>query len=110
MKKNCDYLKVVEWSAKDGCFVGSAPPLIGPCCHGKKEEEVYRQLGVIVAEWIDHHQKAGKPLPKLRGKSYSGKFVLRIGPELHRWLALRARQAGDSLNNYCVKLLKKAAR
>ncbi len=32
---------IVEWSDEDGCFVGSAPPLIGPCCHDKDEAKVY---------------------------------------------------------------------
>ena len=26
-----------KWSGEDGCFVGSAPPVIGPCCHGDGE-------------------------------------------------------------------------
>jgi predicted RNase H-like HicB family nuclease len=46
------YTKTVEWSDEDGCFVGSAPPLIGPCCHGKDEARVYAQLCGIVEEWI----------------------------------------------------------
>jgi predicted RNase H-like HicB family nuclease len=39
--KAAHYLKIVEWSEDDGCFVGSVPPLIGPCCHGKDEAKVY---------------------------------------------------------------------
>jgi len=34
-----DYLRIVEWSAEDRCFVGSAPPLIGRCCHGPTEAQ-----------------------------------------------------------------------
>jgi predicted RNase H-like HicB family nuclease len=34
------YLKIVEWSDEDGCYIGSAPPLIGQSCHGKIEAEV----------------------------------------------------------------------
>jgi len=105
-----DYIKIVEWSAKDRCFIGSAPPLIGPCCHGSDEAAVYRQLGVIVAEWVALYNKEGKPLPApSAGKDYSGKFVLRVTPELHKLLAVRAMQEGDSLNAYAARLLKKAA-
>jgi len=108
--KASDYIKVVEWSEEDGCYIGSAPPLIGPCCHGKNEEDVYRQLRVIVQEWIDLYHKQGSVLlPPSAGKDYSGKFVLRITPELHRLLAVRALQEGDSLNNYCARALKKSA-
>jgi predicted HicB family RNase H-like nuclease len=42
------------------------------------------------------------------GKKYSGKFQLRLGSELHQALAIRAMQTGDSLNNFCVKSLKKS--
>jgi len=105
-----DYIKVVEWSEEDRCFIGSAPPLIGPCCHGKKEADVYRQLCGIVEEWVALYNHEGKKLPKpSTGKEYSGKFVLRVGSELHRLLAVRALQKGDSLNNYCARLLKKVA-
>jgi predicted HicB family RNase H-like nuclease len=108
--KASDYIKVVEWSDEDCCFIGSAPPLIGPCCHGKKEAEVYRQLCRIVGEWVELYNKEGKALPEpSAGKEYSGKFILRIGSELHRLLAVRAMQEGDSLNNYCAKLLKSSA-
>lgn len=108
--KVVDYIKVVEWSEEDQCFIGSAPPLIGPCCHGKKEEEVYRQLCEIVQDWVDLYNNEGKSLPQpYNPKNYSGKFVLRIGSELHQLLAIRAMQEGDSLNNYCAKLLKSSA-
>lgn len=105
-----DYIKIVEWSDEDGCFIGSAPPLIGPCCHGKDESQVYQELCTIVEEWIRLYQQEGKPLPEpSAGKQYSGKFILRTGEDLHRLLAVRALQEGDSLNNYVVKVLKKNA-
>ena len=65
MKKSDQFLKIVEWSEEDGCYVGSAPPLIGPCCHGNREDQVYRELGRIVDEWIEIHEKDGIPLPML---------------------------------------------
>jgi predicted RNase H-like HicB family nuclease len=52
-------LKRVIWSEADNCFVGSAPPLIGPCCHGSNVEEVYRELCQMVAEWIAIFRKDG---------------------------------------------------
>jgi predicted HicB family RNase H-like nuclease len=104
-----DYLKVIEWSDEDRCFIGSAPPLIGRCCDGKTEAEVMKQLIVIVQEWIDIYNKDGKPLPHPRKEKYSGKFMLRTGEELHRFLAISAQQAGESLNNFIVKRLQYSA-
>ena len=107
--KAARYTKIVEWSDEDGCFVGSAPPLIGPCCHGQNEAKVYAELCQIVEEWIELLDKDGAPLPEpTAGKRYSGKFVVRVEPALHRRLALKALAAGESLNAYCVKALAKA--
>lgn len=39
------------------------------------------------------------------GRSYSGKFVLRVGPELHRQLVAQAKAAGQSLNEHCARRL-----
>jgi predicted RNase H-like HicB family nuclease len=107
--KAARYMKIVEWSEEDGCFVGSAPPLIGPCCHGQDEARVYAELCVIVEEWIALLEGDGHKLPApLAAKKFSGKFVLRVEPALHRRLAAKALAAGESLNSYCVKTLVKA--
>ena len=107
--KAARYMKIVEWSDEDDCFVGSAPPLIGPCCHGADETKVYAELCQIVEEWIEILETDGHPLPgPLAGKDFSGKFVLRIEPSLHRRLAAKALAAGESLNSFCAKALCKA--
>jgi len=107
--KAARYTKIVEWSEEDGCFVGSAPPLIGQCCHGKDETKVYAELCQIVEEWIGLLEGDGHALPEpLAAKKFSGKFVLRLEPAIHRRLAAKALAAGESLNSYCVKMLAKA--
>ena len=46
------------------------------------------------------------PAPKDEpGKTYSGKFVLRIPTALHKKIALKAQARGKSLNQYVVELL-----
>lgn len=107
--KAARYMKIVEWSDEDGRFVGSAPPLIGPCCHGKDEAKVYAQLCRIVEEWIEILETDGQELPEpLAAKQFSGKFVLRVEPALHRRLAAKALAAGESLNSFCARALVKA--
>lgn len=102
------YLKLVEWSDKDDRFVGSAPPIIGPCCHGKTEAEVMAQLTPIVEEWVRVLQKDGHPLPAgTAGKKYSGQFVVRVAPELHKKASLKALARGESLNQYVAAALAK---
>ena len=107
MKPRDRYLKIVEWSDQDRCYVGSVPGWIGKCCHGDDEEKVYRQLCRVVDEWIEIFKKEGMPIPPATtGKKYSGKFVLRLGPELHKALAIKALNEGESLNKFVVKRLK----
>jgi len=54
-------------------------------------------------------KKTAKPLPpETAGKKYSGKFLLRPGKELHKTLAIRALQTDQSLNNFCLNVLKSA--
>ncbi len=63
MIESAKYIKLVEWSDEDECFIGYCPGIIGPCCHGDDEVEVYRQLCEIVDELLEHAQKKNKPLP-----------------------------------------------
>jgi predicted RNase H-like HicB family nuclease len=57
------YVKIVEWTDEDQCFIGQCPGVIGPCCHGDDEAEVYAQLCGIVDEWLATLKQEGKPLP-----------------------------------------------
>jgi len=63
MKESAHYVKIVEWSDEDKCFVGQCPGIIGPCCHGDDETKVYAELCQAVDEWIEIMKKDGKPLP-----------------------------------------------
>lgn len=109
MKKKSDrYLKIVEWSEKDGCYVGRAPGLMLGGIHGDEEAKVYRELCQVVEEWIEIHEHDGDPLPPgTANKDYSGKFNLRVGKDLHEQLAIAALKKGESLNRFCLETLKK---
>jgi predicted RNase H-like HicB family nuclease len=63
MNASARYIKIVEWSDEDQCFVGQCPGIIGPCCHGDNEAEVYAELCQIVEEWLNIFKQDGKPLP-----------------------------------------------
>ena len=109
MKDSDRYLKIIEWSEEDQCYVGACPGLFDGGCHGDDEAVVFRQLCEIVEENIALYKKDAKPLPPdTAGKEYSGKFLLRAGKDLHKSLAIQALQTGESLNNFCLKVLKKA--
>ena len=63
MKDSARYVKIVEWSDADGCYVGSCPGLLFGGCHGPDEREVFAELCVIVEETIALCRADGKPLP-----------------------------------------------
>lgn len=64
MQESAKYIKIVEWSDEDECFIGYCPGIIGPCCHGDNEVEVFRQLCEIVDELLAHVRRKNKPLPR----------------------------------------------
>jgi predicted HicB family RNase H-like nuclease len=107
MKPSDRYLKIVEWSDEDQCYVGRCPGLMYGGVHGDNELRVYKELCQEVDEWIRIFQEHGDPLPEpTAGKNYSGKFVIRVGRELHKQLAVAALRAGQSLNSYCTHVLQ----
>jgi predicted HicB family RNase H-like nuclease len=107
MKPTDHYLKIVEWSDEDQCYVGACPGLMLGGVHGDDEAQVYAELCETVKEWIAIHEQDGLPFPpSTAGKNYSGKFVVRVGRELHQELAVYALRQGMSLNSYCAKALR----
>lgn len=63
MTERAKYIKIVKWSEEDQCFIGFCPGIIGTCCHGDDEVEVYRQLCEIVDEWIEIAHQENEKLP-----------------------------------------------
>jgi hypothetical protein len=63
MKDSARYMKIVEWSEDDQCYIGSAPGLIYGGCHGDDERAVFGELCQIVEEAIQTYRIDNKPLP-----------------------------------------------
>lgn len=76
MNDSARYIKIVEWSDEDQCFVGQCPGVVGPCCHGDDEVEVYTELCQIVDEWLEIFKRDGKPLPPpTAGQNFAEKIA-----------------------------------
>ena len=109
MKKSDRYLKIVEWSEEDGCFVGRSPELMLGGVHGADERKVFAELCDAIDEWVAIAQEDGEPLPPgLASKKFSGRFNLRIRGSLHQRLALESAKVGKSLNAFCAEVLEDA--
>ena len=75
MKDSAKYVKIVEWSEEDQCYVGSAPGLIYGGCHGSEEKEVFDELCHIVEEAIELYRKDGTELPSpTSGRDFATKM------------------------------------
>jgi predicted RNase H-like HicB family nuclease len=76
MKESAKYVKIVEWSEEDQCFVGSCPGLIYGGCHGNDEKQVFDELCSVVEEVIEIYKRDNKPLPPpTSGKDYANKML-----------------------------------
>lgn len=89
----------ITWSEEDGEHVGSCVELPslswlaatpGAALHG-----ICRLVAQVVADMQADSEARPEPLAT---KRYSGKFMVRVPPEVHRELALAAAEAGASLN------------
>ena len=76
MNTSSRYVKIVEWSDEDQCYVGSCPGLFYGGCHGNNEQEVFSKLCHIVEETIELYQRDGRSLPSATsGKDYANKML-----------------------------------
>lgn len=63
MKDSARYIKIVEWSEEDNCYIGSSPGLFFGGCHGDDELSVFQNLCQIVEGTIKDILADGDPLP-----------------------------------------------
>ena len=69
--------------------------------HGKTQEKVFKELCAVVEDAIATLNKEGQPLPpETANKEFSGKIALRISPSLHKKIAIKAQQKGESINRF----------
>jgi predicted RNase H-like HicB family nuclease len=75
MKDSARYVKIVEWSDEDLCYVGSSPGLISGGCHGDDEKAVFAELCRIVEDAIELYRQEGRPLPpSTSGRDFANKM------------------------------------
>ncbi len=71
MNEEARYVKIIEWSDEDKCFIGSCPELFYGGCHGENEHQVFDELCQVIEETIHIYEEDGKPLPRpLSGKEF----------------------------------------
>lgn len=93
------YTYRVTWSAEDGEYVGLCAEFPSLSWLAATPEEAFGGIRVLVAEVVEdmlgHDETPPEPMAD---RAYSGRFVVRVPPEVHRALAIRAAEEGVSLN------------
>ena len=96
---NDKYTYRVTWSNEDAEYVGLCAEFPGLSWLAKTPEAALRGMRRAVSEVVADMKDNGESLPEpISCRNYSGKFVVRVPPEVHRRLALQATEASVSLN------------
>jgi predicted HicB family RNase H-like nuclease len=99
MLQNDRYTYRVTFSEEDNEYVGLCVEFPSLSWLELTPEDALRGIRQVVADSVADLEQNGELVPEpMATKKYSGKFMVRIPPELHRHLALEAAEAGISLN------------
>ncbi len=109
MLMNDHYTYRVTWSEEDGEYIGLCAEFPSLSWLASAPEIALEGIRQMVADSVVDMQAEGEAVPEpLASKKYSGRFIVRIPPELHRQLALEAAEAGISLNRLASDRLRNA--
>ena len=93
------YTYRVTWSEEDQEHVGLCAEFASLSWLEKKPEDALAGIRNLVRECVNDLKSQNEPVPiPLSIKDFSGKFMVRIPPEVHRILAVQAAESGVSLN------------
>jgi len=93
------YTYRVIWSEEDAQCVGLCAEFPSLSHLASTPEKALRGIRKVVAEVTEDMQANGESVPEpLSSRKYSGKFMVRVPPEVHRQLAREAAEADISLN------------
>ena len=99
------YRAKIEYDAEDQLFVGRVFGIADSLYfHGTSVSEIEEMFHQSVDNYLEMCEQTGKT-PE---KEYKGSFNVRISPELHSKVSLRAAQENITLNQYVLNALEKS--
>jgi len=100
MAKKVDrYTYRVTWSEEDQEYIGLCIEFRSMSWLDKSQEKALLGIRKLVADTIADLKRSKEAVPEpISARPYSGKFIVRVPPEVHRMLAIRAAESGVSLN------------
>lgn len=93
------YTYRITWSEEDQEYVGLCVEFPSLSWLSATPEASLHGIRQLVTEVVQDMMENNEAIPEpIATKNYSGKFLVRVPPEIHRRLALEAAEAGISLN------------
>ncbi len=97
--KTDHYTYRVIWSEEDAQCVGLCAEFPSLSHLAGTPEKALRGIRKVVADVIENMAASGESIPEpLSSRQFSGKFMVRVPPEVHRQLAMEAAEENISLN------------
>ncbi|MDY0220976.1 MAG: toxin-antitoxin system HicB family antitoxin [Desulfobacterium sp.] len=97
--KNDHYTYRVTWSVDDDEYVGLCAEFPNLSWLAEEPESALKGIRNLVADVVKDMAESKEKIPEpFASKNYSGKFMVRVPPDVHRALAIKAAEAGVSLN------------
>jgi predicted HicB family RNase H-like nuclease len=110
MLKNDRYTYRITWSADDEEYVGLCVEFPSLSWLAPEPDRALQGIRQLVADVVADMALNKKPIPEpISTHKFSGRFLVRIPPELHRQLFIEAVEAGVSLNRLASDKLRRAA-
>lgn len=106
--KDDRYTYRVTWSEEDGEYVGLCAEFPSLSWLAKNPEAALRGIRKLVEEVRNDMFKEGEAVPEpIALRQYSGKFMVRVPPQVHQKLAIEAAESGVSLNRLASSKLSR---
>lgn len=97
--KNDRYTYRITWSEDDNEYVGLCAEFPSLSWMAISPESALKGIRKLVGEVVTEMETTGEAVPEpISCRSFSGKFMVRVPPDIHRKLAVQAAESGVSLN------------
>ncbi len=102
MNKNVDkYTYRVTWSDEDQEYVGLCAEFSSLSWLEKSPEKALQGIRKLIKDAVSDLRSNNEPIPEpISTRSFSGKFMVRVPPDTHRMLTIKAAESGVSLNRF----------
>ena len=99
VRESDKYTYRVMWTEEDEEFVGLCTEFPSLSWLAASPEDALKGIRNVVRKCLNDMAVSREEIPEaISARKYSGKFMVRVPPEVHRHLVVKAAEAGISLN------------